>query len=835
MRYCIKCNKIETMCGCKSPTIVNNTTINSEQSGKDGLSAKEIIINLGKLPEGATDLQFENYIKGPKGDKGDKGLDGKSDSGLVEVRFTKNTSVTDAPVINKTDRSPTGWVTGGITANPNEFVWSSQAVINLKDNSLFRNWTEPSRVSGIPGSTGNTGADGLSIYKSTVFIKTTDGAAPATPTGGSYFSPVPSTVGWSDGVPSGNGILYMSTRIFTSNGLSPQQSNWTTPAIASDSSDIDIEWSTLSVNPGNPTTNPSNWSNTSTVASIFMAIRIKSNGIWGNWDVSKIKGENGANGLDGTNGNNGKDAIYLDLSNENASVPTTFEGAVVGTIPSTKATVYIGNQISTGWLYYAVFNNCTGTIDINTGVVNITTITADSASVLITASKSTFSSLTSTYNLTKVRPGNPGEDAVIYYILPSENFIKVNNTGVVNPSTITCSKYKKVGNHEPEVTSEMILKYSIDDASEVNYSTGITILNTYNKISFRLYDTSNRLLDSETVLIIKDGNTGNNGDSTETMYIITERGATPPSLTSSGWSPTVPFANSTQTIWSKQRIKYGNGSYSEWVGPIKMTGDDGTSIQGPSMAYRGDWSNLKTYSGTEFVVDVIKYNVNGYGYIAKPNVGNIPAGTLPTNTTYWREFTSNIDSIFTDFLFAYKGYIQDLTVNSLKTQTEGTRMEITPISNSLKFYKDADNAPKVEFGLINIQKSDNSYDPPVLVNTPGIISNNNFTLSEYGFRVLNNGRATYAQPFNERLEENINVQGNILGKIVAIDSTLPANTYDIAAGKILMLGANYVNKTKRITGAQPYTLNKIVPGFTGVINGAQFVNGICVGAESDPF
>src|SRR5690606_14398774 len=62
-----------------------------------------------------------------------------------------------------------------------------------------------------------------------------------------------------------------------------------------------------------------------------------------------------------------------------------------------------------------------------------------------------------------------------------------------------------------------------------------------------------------------------------------------------------------------------------------------------------------------------KYIPNGRGYIARTDAGQIPLGTLPTDNDYWNEFTLDVDSIFTDFLFAYSGYIQNLTVGRLST------------------------------------------------------------------------------------------------------------------------------------------------------------------------
>lgn len=111
------------------------------------------------------------------------------------------------------------------------------------------------------------------------------------PVGGAYDSPVPS--GWSDGVPGGEEKLWMSTRIFTNTGGAPQQAAWTTPSVVTDTADIDFEFSAAASNPGNPTSSPKLWHNTATSDDVWMAVRKKSNGVWGAWEVSKTKGEDG--------------------------------------------------------------------------------------------------------------------------------------------------------------------------------------------------------------------------------------------------------------------------------------------------------------------------------------------------------------------------------------------------------------------------------------------------------------------------------------------------------------------------------------------------------------
>lgn len=76
------------------------------------------------------------------------------------------------------------------------------------------------------------GGDGRTLGQSSkqVFIyKRYSVGTPDTPTGGSFSSPVPA--GWSTTVPTGSDALYMSSRLFTSDGAPPQEPNWATPSL----------------------------------------------------------------------------------------------------------------------------------------------------------------------------------------------------------------------------------------------------------------------------------------------------------------------------------------------------------------------------------------------------------------------------------------------------------------------------------------------------------------------------------------------------------------------------------------------------------------------------
>ena len=209
------------------------------------------------------------------GEDGKKGADGK----YTDYQFAKNKSLTDAPT--------TGWQETPPAIGEDEYLWMRMRVV------------DPTSETEAPWSAGVRlgGEEGTSVFKSTVFIRTND--TPSTPEGGSYASPVPTTTGWSDGIPDGEQILWASTRVFTHNGKKPQEDVWTTPRKMTDTADFDVEFSSVE-NPeppqGHPNTNVQ-WSNESGTDTIWMATCQKKNGVWGEWKVSKIKGEKGDMGV----------------------------------------------------------------------------------------------------------------------------------------------------------------------------------------------------------------------------------------------------------------------------------------------------------------------------------------------------------------------------------------------------------------------------------------------------------------------------------------------------------------------------------------------------------
>lgn len=148
--------------------------------------------------------------------------------------------------------------------------------------------------------------DGNTAFKSTVFLRSNE--EPGTPTGGSYSDPKPdSEPVWFDGIPRGDETLWASTRIFSIDGLYPQEDSWSQPAPMTDTASFDVEFSDVQINPGNPTDNPENWSNEGGTDTWWMATRVIKNGVPGEWSISQIKGEKGEDGAPGEDGKDGID------------------------------------------------------------------------------------------------------------------------------------------------------------------------------------------------------------------------------------------------------------------------------------------------------------------------------------------------------------------------------------------------------------------------------------------------------------------------------------------------------------------------------------------------
>jgi len=105
--------------------------------------------------------------------------------------------------------------------------------------------------------------------------------------------------------------------------------------------------------------------------------------------------------------------LYALLVSDAGLVPVNASGTPITPLSTTPLTtrmnVYRGSVLETGWTFSKAQTNATSTINSATGVLSVTAVSADSAYVDITASKSGEPSITKRYSITKVYQGDPGQ------------------------------------------------------------------------------------------------------------------------------------------------------------------------------------------------------------------------------------------------------------------------------------------------------------------------------------------------------------------------------------------------------------------------------------------
>lgn len=249
------------------------------------------------------------------------------------------------------------------------------------------------------------------------------------------------------------------------------------------------------------------------------------------------------------------------LSNQNCSVACDVDGNVVGTLPYTQVQVYYGATLQSGW---AVALKCVGCdASYANGIVTLTDLTADNATVEVTASKADCPTLIIAMTISKVRAGQTGESgntpeikadgywyiggvntgikaegtdgddgqtpeigangnwwiggtdtgkkaqgvdgaaAVIYFIEPSVSVVKRTWKGGLVPELVTCKAFKVVGNDPAVESSAKTLTYQLSDGEETAYSGAVAVGKDTEYIDFRLKDEDN-VIDSQRVPVLND-------------------------------------------------------------------------------------------------------------------------------------------------------------------------------------------------------------------------------------------------------------------------------------------------------------------------------------------
>lgn len=314
-----------------------------------------------------------------------------------------------------------------------------------------------------------------------------------------------------------------------------------------------------------------------------------------------------------------EETCRLDLSNENETVTCDSSGKVIGFIQGTQATLYKGSSVVSGIYYSCSASGCSCSFSTTTGKATNIDMSSNKATLTISC---TYDGVTysAVYTISKVYPGKDGSDAVSRYLELSCTSVKVDKSGNVSPSKIIAKQMKQVGGKAPENTADLYLVGLASSKSTATQlkakSITINVSSSDSWVDFTLKDGSGNVYDTERVPVIKDGRDGIDG----------------------------------------------------------KDGRDGTDGYSLAPIYRGEYSSSKTYYGTQYRVDIVKYN--GIYYVARVDAGTF-SNVAPTNTSKWNPFGAQFESIATNLLLAEGANIGDWflsggkIVSTLSTTSSG--------------------------------------------------------------------------------------------------------------------------------------------------------------------
>lgn len=227
--------------------------------------------------------------------------------------------------------------------------------------------------------------------------------------------------------------------------------------------------------------------------------------------------------VQGNTGNTGAAAVTAVLSNESHSIPTNKDGGspVLGGAATTMSVFVGASDTSSSWTFtQGTPSGMTGTASNSNRTFTVTGISADSAYIDITATRSGYSSVTKRFTVTRNKQGitgNTGASATSYWLVSSVSAIGKNRSNVYTPTNFTITAKSQTGTGAPgnysgrfKITeyngSTATVKYtsSANEATKTytpSASTGITSI----KVEMYLADGTTTLLDEITIPIVLDG------------------------------------------------------------------------------------------------------------------------------------------------------------------------------------------------------------------------------------------------------------------------------------------------------------------------------------------
>lgn len=341
-----------------------------------------------------------------------------------------------------------------------------------------------------------------------------------------------------------------------------------------------------------------------------------------------------------------------------------------------------------------------------------------------------------------VTNGSAGQAAVTYSLQPSVTAVKKDKAGNYSVNAVTCAKMKSEGNSAPAVTTDGVLKISIDGGAEANYpSGGVPTSGTGSftqTVAFLLY-VNGALVAKVTVPMIIDGDDGDEGKggfsaylseaahvfasgttnavrATDTFEVLVYQGATKltygtdfligtltisPNTVTSAKMVATNNLNGTISIDVYAALDIQNGTVSILVtdanGNLLTTltyswslafrGQEGAKLRGPTQ-----WVATQSYySGETSDFQDIVLDGNQYFKCIADITGSSSNTNPGLDPTHW-EPAVNMNFVASDVLFAKKSKIDNLVVDEIYT-VDPNYNDYNPISIQKDTITIADSDP----------------------------------------------------------------------------------------------------------------------------------------------
>lgn len=474
-----------------------------------------------------------------------EGKEGKTGGETLTV-YAWNTSDETAPAISGNAYPPAGWSTR-ITDRPSGgdyYLWMAETKKN--PDGVIDAWGIPACISGADGTPGEDAKNIEFIYKydpngynGNTGQVSPSGAASGSDTNKQQDDWVPN--GWYDralAISEGNPDVYMSSRKynastetwgafgtptlwghFGSKGIDGDGVQYVYKLFDHELTDAE-RTSNIPTKPAQPNPQgewiPTGWSDdpqapTSSMAFCYCSIIKEINGTWGLFE--KL-------GLWSKWSEDGTSPYFADIDNEMESVACDSSGK---TKAAFDQTVGVNMWHGSTPIAFTISTTSVTGITINTDATNKTIrfrVAANTSlaevndiAITLTASDGSGEVRTLHYVLNAVRaggkgdPGDDGNDAIIYSLVPSVSSVVKKKDGSYSVQNVSCTRQKNVGGTITDNTTDGTITYKIDGGStEHSYTnnTNIPVTDFTKSIQF-IFRVNSKTVDVETIPLVADG------------------------------------------------------------------------------------------------------------------------------------------------------------------------------------------------------------------------------------------------------------------------------------------------------------------------------------------